>query len=336
MVKIYTGDQMISGTGGDALALGTRIQVEGRRKTGKSDFIVSLPIHLNNLGWEPKEILICVIDWDMGGIVPLVERGRLPRKLAPSLKWAPVQHIQDAYDAWDIFKPMLQKHMKKYGRHLAWICIENVGQMWESTRCDFSKMVFDKPLHQIMLEARKKALAADKMTMPEFNRLFDYKVINPMHNDLRNDIMFGEFNVIITTHMKDLYNKKGEVIGSVGAGQKENDGFVDYILRKKVVEGKEDEKFKADLVGCRYTKKGFHDLDDPTFKRFFQMIYKIRETEQEDDFEKFWLTCTPDKMNRPVKKEVVGDPDLDDDDDWEEEEEEEEEIDEIEEDDEEW
>ena len=274
-----------------------RIQVEGHRKTGKSDFILSIIEHLAERGYSPQSLMVVIFDWDLGGILPLLKRGRIPLEYKESIIYCPLDDIMEAHNIWAEVKPKLEEHARKYGPETAWVCIENMGQMWESTRDSFSRIVYDEPLYKRLLNAKKAAKMSGKKKLPEFDQMQDYGVINPMHNDLRNSILSGKFNVVVTTHLKDVYENR-EIVGYVGDGQKNNEAFVDFILRKKVVAG----KFFADLMGSRFTKILFRDLENPTFTSFWEMIYKIMDKESKAvnlTISHYWMDISPKTPKTP-------------------------------------
>lgn len=297
--------------GGDLRSETVKILVEGDRKTGKSDFILSVLLFFAELKFKPEQVLLYIFDWDNNGIVPLITRGRVPPAWRDSIYYVKIDNIFQLYDEWKIALPILEAHAEEYGVHTTWIALENMGAMWERVRDDFSKDVYGDAMHERLLKARKKAAGRGNTKSPEFHRRDDYAVMNPLHNNVRNEIVSGRFNTIITAHLKDLYGEtadgKIDVIGKIAEGQKGNDRFVDIILRKYIRKVGKDDVFSASLRGCRYTKSRVKDIDNPDFKTLWTIIYKIMTKEMKEvglKPDKFWLNLTPDTKTRAAEPVV--------------------------------
>jgi len=289
--------------GSDISVPTVKILVEGLRKSGKSDFILSTMEHLNEvMGYKPEEIMMCIMDWDWRGIGPLLARNRISKELKERIFYykASPENFRECYDAYDLFEKMLLEHRNKYGFAPTWFACENMGGMWDGVREYYSMSIKNRTLETLMMEKRKEAMNAGVAKKPEFNRRDDYGVINPLHNMLRNKFLNGDFNCIITSHLKAVYGTKeestlGDVVGYTDEGQKGNSALVDIILRKKI----EKKNYVGDLRGSRYTKMLFKDLNDPTFTNLWSMIYKIMDREVKNgEIKHYWLS---------KKEELVGD-----------------------------
>ena len=92
-----------------------RIQVEGDMKSGKSWFAMSVVKHLYKvMGLSAEQILVCVMDWDMGGTQAHIRKLPDGSKGTPNLQdrilYAQPNHILDAYDVYDAFENALWEH----------------------------------------------------------------------------------------------------------------------------------------------------------------------------------------------------------------------------------
>jgi len=301
MIKIERGSDIAVPT--------VKILVEGLRKSGKSDFILSTLEHLNTvMGYEPEEIMMCIIDWDRRGIGPLLARNRISKELQDRIFYykATAENFRECYDAYETFEKMLMEHRNKYGFAPTWFACENMGGMWEAVREYYSISVKNRTLDTLLMDKRKEAARAGVMKKPEFNRRDDYGVINPLHNMLRNRFLNGDFNCIITSHLKAQYGTKdegtlGEIVGYTDEGQKGNADLTDIILRKKIVK----KNFVGDIRGSRYTKMLVRDINDPTFSNLWDMIYKIMDREVKyGEVNHYWISKKEELINDVVKEDV--------------------------------
>jgi len=265
-----------------------KIQAEGEKKTGKSRFCLSVLNYLYfERGLNPEEILVVWIDLD-NGLVPLVEQELIPVELVKCIEYHLCTDFGEVLEKTDEGIEMLEKHIKKYGSAGAWLMIDNMGKAWEGARDYYSRAVYGKPMKDLLIEAKQRALdrsAATKgkkhgrIPAQEFDQLTDYGIINPLHNDWADKIKDSNINFIWTALLK--YEEK-EVRGNQktvvarGEGQKHNAARVDFIIRKKLDEG----RYLTNLIGSRYTSNLFGNEEDFEFGDFIKIINKTMEVEK--------------------------------------------------------
>ena len=287
-----------------------RLQVEGEKDSGKSTFVLSILRHLTKVQKMPPEaILMCVIDFDKRGIGRLLKRNIVSKELQKRILYWKTDTIMDAYDAWDYMKEQLEAHVKKWGTTAgAWIIIENTGQMWDSTQDYYSRAVEGMPMRELLLRKKKAAKAEGKVAFSLFDNPRDsYKVINPLHNNLRNSITNSDFNIVFTCHLKAMYGSKetndvGEVIGYRGEGQKKNEGDMDFVIRCHL-DHKNNRHYK-ELRTSKDTDNKFKKEFNINFTGFWKWIYDMMEREgkkyKRPPPDRYWET--PIKIKRAPKK----------------------------------
>lgn len=281
-----------------------RMQVEGGKDSGKSTFILSMMAHLRKKMKLPKkEILVCIMDFDKRGIGRLLKKNAIPKSLQKRIIYWKCTDIMDAYDAWDYMEVKLKKHVKKYGHTAgAWIVIENTGAMWDFAQDYYAETIEGMTMRELLLKKKKEAKRKGHTAFSTFGSQRDaYKVINPLHNNLRNSITNSDFNVIFTCHMKDVYGNaesgtEGKIVGQKGEGQKKNVADMDFIIRC-TIEQKSNTYLKQ-LRASKDTSLKFKKEKDMDFTRFWKWIYAIMKREAEKEGrarpEKYWL--------KPIKK----------------------------------
>lgn len=287
-----------------------RIQVEGDKDGGKSTFVLSMIDHLHRRMKLPrKAILICIIDFDKMGIGRLLKKNLISKELQQRIIYWKSSDIMDAYDAWDYMKAQLAKHVKKWGTTAgAWIVIENTGAWWEATQDYYSQAIEGMPMRDLLVKKKKEAKRKGHTAFSAFGSQRDaYKVINPLHNNLRNDITNSDFNVMFTCHLKDVYGdeesgKEGKVIGKRGEGQKKNEADMDFIIRCHL-DQKSGKRYK-ELRTSKDTELLFKKEVDMNFTSFWKWIYAIMKREAEKDGrpgpDMYWLK--PLEVKRKKKK----------------------------------
>lgn len=293
--------EMIHGKGGEAdtnvefqnmkdLVDGIRsykIQVEGEMKCGKTRFCLSV---VNYLYFErklkPEEILVVWIDLD-NGLIPLIHQKLIPDELTKCIQYHLCTDFGEVLEATDAAIAILKKHIEKHGPMGAWLIIDNMGKAWEGARDYYSRSVYGKSMRDLLfqrkIEAIQKSAAktgktSGRIPAREFDQLTDYGIINPLHNDWADEIKDSNINFMWTALLK--YEEK-EVIGNKktvvarGEGQKHNAARVDFIIRRKLEEG----RYLSDLMGSRYTSQLFSNVEDMDFTEFREMIEATMERE---------------------------------------------------------
>jgi hypothetical protein len=264
-----------------------KIQIEGEKKCGKTRFCLSILNHLYfEKGLSPEKILFVWIDLD-NGLVPLIEQKLIPDNLIGCIDYHLCENFGEVLDATDKGIKKLREHIEKYGPAGAWLIIDNMGKAWEGARDFYSQSVYGKEMKQLVMEAKVRALerAASKTgkksgTIPaqEFDRLTDYGIINPLHNDWADEIKNSNINFIWTAHLKyEETEVKGnsKTVISRGEGQKHNPARVDFIIRKKL----DDNRYLSDLLGSRYTSNLFTNIEDMDFTDFVGLVDKTMAIE---------------------------------------------------------
>jgi len=264
-----------------------KIQVEGEFKCGKTRFCLSMLEYLNkDLGLKPEEILVIYIDLD-NGVIPLMSQGIVEPELYSRILYYLCNDFGEVLDSTKEALILLNEHKKKYGQNSAWLIVDNMGKAWEGTRDYYSQSVYGMPINELLIKSKKKALnrarakGKDSGRIPsqEFDRMTDYSIINPLHNDWAEGIKDSNINFIWTALLK--YEEK-EVKGNQrtvvvkAEGQKHNSGRVDFILRKK----KEGDSYLADMIGSRYTSNLFLNAEDMSFSDFVKKIEEIMKREK--------------------------------------------------------
>lgn len=264
-----------------------KIQVEGEFKCGKTRFCLSMLEYLNkDLGLKPEEILVIYIDLD-NGVIPLMSQGIVDVELHDRILYYLCADFGEVLESTKEALNLLNEHKKKYGQNSAWLIVDNMGKAWEGTRDYYSQSVYGMPINELLIKSKKKALnrarakGKDSGRIPsqEFDRMTDYSIINPLHNDWAEGIKDSNINFIWTALLK--YEEK-EVKGNQrtvvvkAEGQKHNSGRVDFSLRKK----KEGDSYLADMIGSRYTSNLFLNAEDMSFSDFVKKIEEIMQKEK--------------------------------------------------------
>jgi len=277
--------QVVSGSSIEKTAM--RIQVEGDAGTGKSDFLLSIVEHyVDTLNYPPEQVLLCIIDFDAGGVGELLEAGRLPDDLQHCVWYANVKNVWEAYSAFGTFKKMLSEHRTKYGV-MGWLGIENMGALWDSSQSCYCEEIYGMPLYQLKLEKMKEAKSDTKKGKPTFDRMLEYGVINSIHDGLINEVSFGDsFHMVWTTHMKLKYDEKGAAVGQIGAGKKGIDAKVRFRLRKLIHDG----EFIGIVVKSRGTKEHGYAIKNPTFTNFVERVGRQFRDEGKKNVMEEWET----------------------------------------------
>jgi len=263
-----------------------KIQIEGEYKTGKSRFVLSI---LNDLYFNQKipleDILMVYIDLD-NGVIPLIKQGIIPEELASRIQYHMCSDFMEVEQTTQMAISMLEDHVKEHGLKGAWLIIDNMGIAWEWARDSYTRTVYGKPMRELMVDAKQRAKAnaaakgktSGRIPANPFDRLTDYAVINPLHNDWAESIKNCNINFVWTALLK--YEEKEvsgnqKVIKSRGEGQKHNSARVDFIVRKKIDGG----AYLTDLIGSRYTESLFVDEKNMTFGKLREKIEKVMEIE---------------------------------------------------------
>ena len=292
-----------------------RMQIEGGKDSGKSTFILTMMNHLRDKMKLPdEEILVCIMDFDKRGIGRLLKKNVIPKSLQKRIIYWKCTDIMDAYDAWDYMRKQLKRHIKKCDHTAgAWIVIENTGAMWDFAQDYYAETIEGMSMRKLLLKKKKEAKRKGHTAFSAFGSQRDaYKVINPLHNNLRNAITNSDFNVIFTCHLKDVYGNaesgtEGKVIGQKGEGQKKNDADMDFVIRCTL-----DQKSNIHLKQLRASKDTdlkFKKEKDMNFTRFWKWIYAIMKREAEKDGRptprKYWLR--PIHKTKKAKEEESDD-----------------------------
>lgn len=265
-----------------------KIQVEGEFKAGKSRFALSVLKHLYiEEGLKPEEIKFIIIDLD-NGVIPLIGQGLAPPELisANSIEYMMCTDFSEVLEATEEAFKILEEHKKKYGLKGCWLMVDNMGMAWEWARDYFSRIVYGKPMQELLIEAKKRALnnAAQKgktsgrIPGNPFDQMTDYAIINPLHNDWAESIKNSGYNFIWTALLKyeEIEAAGNQHIRVVKPeGQKHNSARVDFILRKTV----EDDTYLGAMVGSRQTSGKFAQIKDMDFTAFIKELNKIKERE---------------------------------------------------------
>jgi len=271
-----------------------KILVGGEFKSGKTRFTLSI---LNDLyfkeGLSKEQIKMVYIDLD-NGLLPLIKQGLVPEELLDCIDYHMCEDFGDVLDATEKGLLMLREHVEKHGLKGAWLVVDNMGMAWEWARDFYSRAVYQKPMREMLIEAKKKALAnaaakgkkGGRIPGNPFDRMTDYAVINPLHNEWADSIKNSGLNFVWSALLK--YEEK-EVTGNQRTvvtkeeGQKHNGARVDFLIRKRVEEG----NFYGELAGSRFTENLFHDVKDLNFTSFKEELYKIMDIESKKR-ERIW------------------------------------------------
>jgi len=293
-----------------------KLQVEGEFKCGKTRFCLSVLEYLHKeLGLEPEEMLLIYIDLD-NGVIPLIHQGVVDEELHDRILYYLCNDFGDVLDYTKEALKLLNEHKAKYGQSSAWLVIDNMGKAWEGTRDYYSNSVYGVKMNELLIRAKRKALERAKqkgkdsgrIPAQEFDRMTDYSIINPLHNDWAESIKDSNINFIWTALLK--YEEK-EVRGNQRTvvvkpeGQKHNSARVDFIVRKK----KDGELYLTDLVGSRYTSNRFSNEPEMTFADFVKKIDEIMAKEKKLRDKKKGKTTKKPKKETNKEEELVDEPD---------------------------
>jgi hypothetical protein len=164
--------------------------------------------------------------------------------------------------------------------------VDNMGMAWEWTRDYFSRIVYGKPMQELLIEAKKRALnnaaqrgkTSGRIPGNPFDQMTDYAIINPLHNDWAESIKNSGYNFIWTSLLK---YEEVEAAGNQHIrvikpeGQKHNSARVDFILRKVI----EEDVYLGSMIGSRQSSGKFAHIKDMDFTCFIRELNKIKERE---------------------------------------------------------
>ena len=295
-----------------------KIQIEGEFKCGKTRFCLSVLDYLHRVrGLKPEEILLIYVDLD-NGVLPLISQGIVEEELHERILYYLCNSFGEVLQATDEALKLLEEHKKKHGQISAWLIVDNMGMAWEGTRDYYAQSIYSMTMNELLIESKKKALAranakgkdSGRIPAQEFDRMTDYSIINPLHNNWAEKIKNSNINFIWTALLK--YEEKEvdgnkKVMCAKGEGQKHNAGRVDFIVRKK----REKDLFLTDMIGSRYTSNLFVDIKDMEFSDFVKKIDEIMKLERKlkDKKDKRNASQKETKQDdKPVKKETVDKP----------------------------
>lgn len=258
-----------------------KLLVEGFAGTGKSQLFLSVPEYeFEVLGTPPQNVMFELIDMD-DGIIPLLEEGVCPYEYQKFIQYTLTANFNEWIAAYNRAKKNLIDHKKKTG-HRGWLFVDNVGKVWEWARDKFCRDSYGVTMLELLELRRIQALEAGKRVLPVFDQLVDYAVINPLHNDIMEEIKVlsgkGWFNFIWSAPMKE-YDGKYSL-----SGQWENPFRVDYEIRKYVEGEGTNLKYFADLIPGKHRslKKSFVHLENPTLSRIIQAIEQLKKMERDE------------------------------------------------------
>jgi Ni2+-binding GTPase involved in maturation of urease and hydrogenase len=291
-----------------------RIQLEGMAGSGKSHMILQIIKHMHEvMKIKLEDIKMCFIDCDKKGIAPLLYSQTIPTEYQDCIRYAKCENIWEVYEATDIFEKELRDHKAKTGVD-GWLVIENMGEVWYYCQRDYVEAAYDIPYVQLLMEKQEEAVSRGKKTLPALDQMLDYRNINPLHNEWANRISNGDYNLLWTCHEKTRKFQKGdeEVEVVAGAGQKDNDARVDFILRMYNDKG----KFYLDSRKLRSLSLQINKevLKENSFTTFINKFYSILEIDCKrrkiiiPDFiwnKKLEPTITSTKTTDKKKKEVA-------------------------------
>lgn len=297
-----------------------RIQLEGYAGGGKSHFLLAIIRHMHEVMNIPlKDILVCIIDCDKKGIAPLLFSKVIPIEYQECIKYAKCNTIFESYEAFKLFEPMLLENKKSTGVD-GWMYIENMGELWYFCQRDYVEAAYHIDYVQMLIEKQEEAHAKGKKTLPALDQMLDYRNINPLHNELANKMTRGEYNTCWTCHSKTRKFQEGdmEVEKVMGAGQKDNDARVEFILRMYNLKG----QFLADSRKLRSLEYNFNKLKMSVnsftdfINKYDDMLKKDckRRGEKKPNF--IWTgkqTRKPLKKTKPKDDIELGEDDGDDD-----------------------
>jgi len=232
-----------------------KILVYGDAKTGKSHFCLDVINWLKSKGYSPDQVAVAIIDAD-DGIIPLLKKGVIPREYLPSIKYKMVTTFKEVVDATtDAVKYLCGSDIHPEAK---WVIVDNMARCWELTQRQFSVDVYGKDYIELLKQRKIEALVKQKSGQPTFDRLHDFAIINPMHNDWFDLIRFSQLNFIITAPRERQYDKQGNDITDsvmpVPRGNKDNVYKVDTMVFKK--RGEKGE-FLNDIIGTRLLNAPF-------------------------------------------------------------------------------
>lgn len=239
--RLESGSTLTPQTQKDATKAPLRVQIESDPEAGKTHALMSIAAHYHEiLKLPPEKVLVCVIDFDQGGVEKLIAAGTFPNEYQDSIIYLKVKNIWEAYEAYEVFRPMLVEHKKTHGV-LGWLCVDNIGRAWDSAQQEYCKEVFGRPLHEHKRLKRKEAYQdGGKRNKPLFDMKTEWHIIYSIHDELMWDLSEGrDFHMAWTCYLKDKYevvedeqgNKKDMKVGITSAGRKEIDGRVDHVIR---------------------------------------------------------------------------------------------------------
>lgn len=240
--------------------------VFGEAKTGKTHYCLDTINWLQSKGYKPSDCYYAVIDAD-DGILPLIHRGVIPKEWTKCIEYYMVTTFKEVEEA---TKKILEK--ASAGKETQWIIVDNMSKIWELTQRQFSLDVYGKEYIELLKQRKIEALMKQKKGQPTFDRVHDFAIINPMHNDWLNSIVTSNVNFILTAPRERQYDDQGrdvtETSQPIPRGQKDNVFKVDTMVLKT----KDSGKFFSTIVGTRLLPPPY-----PVVEGSFREIMKVLE-----------------------------------------------------------
>lgn len=249
--------------------------VFGEAKTGKSHYCLSVLNYLKSKGYKPSECYFAIIDAD-DGILPLIARGVISEEWRKCVDYYYADTFNTVQDA---TKQILAK--AKPSTETSWIVVDNMARIWELVQRQFSLDVYGKDYIDLLKQRKIEALMKQKKGQPTFDRVHDFAIINPMHNDWLNTIIASNVNFILTAPLEHQYDSEGRDITAESPpqprGQKDNVFKVDTMLYKY----RKDGKFYTAIVGTRLIAPPYPTIEGSSYEDIIKVLTFSQEKAKE-------------------------------------------------------
>lgn len=250
--------------------------VFGDAKTGKTHYCLDVLNYLAELGYKPSDCYFAVIDAD-DGILPLIHRGVIPKDWQKAVDYYYVSSFSEVLDA---TKQILSK--AKSNDERSWIVVDNMSRIWELVQRQFSIDVYGKDYIELLKQRKIEAIMKQKKGQPTFDRIHDFAIINPMHNDWIHSVCVSNVNFILTAPRERQYDEQGRDVTDtsqpIPRGQKDNVFKVDTMVFKH----RKDGGFFSTIVGTRLLPPPY-----PSVEGSFKEVMKVLNGGVKDESEEF-------------------------------------------------
>jgi hypothetical protein len=224
-------------------------------------------------------------------VEPLLDVDVIPEDLQKRMIFYYPKNWQDLLDATEQAYQDLRSHVKEHGIR-GWkgslMIVENMGLVWTWAQDDYARSVYNMSLLEKTEGAMKDAVAESKSTLPTFDRMLDYKVINPKHDAWFDSLTNSGFNFVCTAWLKNITVSKGagkeEVVKEKMEGKRNIGGKVDVVLKFHIT----GDKYLVDVEkGAGLMSRVVdREMDFAEFVRVYNVIQKADRKRRSELFKR--------------------------------------------------